>query len=177
MKIAAGVIVLLAAILCFSSGTCNMVAAGAGTVGKSAIASGVRLLESSSGSGGITASARKALRKQGAAMAMGGSDRRALEKIKVRTAQVIQELEDASALMFGAGALAALGGLLAFAASVLLITGKGRTFIIAALVVAMAGTGLGLLTPFTVTILALAKLCLLGFGVLVGVTVREEVSP
>ena len=172
MKIAAGVIVLLAAILCFSSGACNMAAAGAGKMGKSAIASGVRLLASSSSSGGITASARKALRKGGAAMA--SADARALEKIKERSTEVVQELEEASVLMFAAGALAALGGLLAFAASVLLITGRGRTFIIAALLVAMAGTVLGLLTPFTITVLALAKLGLLAFGALVGTTVREE---
>lgn len=174
MKIAAGVVVLLAAILCFSSGTCNLAAAGAGKMGNAAIASGLRLLEQSSGGGGLTASARKALRKRGVALATDGSDRKALDKIKTRTAEIVKELEGASVMMFLSGALSALGGLLAFAAAVLLITERGRAFIIAALVVAMVGTGLGILTPFTVTALALAKLGLLGFGVIVAATIKEE---
>ena len=173
MKIAAGVVVLLAAILCFGSGACNMAGAGAGKMGKSVIASGVRLLEQSSGGGGVTASARKALRKRGVALATGGSDKQALDRIKARAAEVVEQLEGASILMVAAGALSALGGLLAFAAAVLLITERGRAFIIAALALAMAGTGLGILTPFTVTALALAKLGLLGFGVVVGATIKE----
>ena len=166
---------LLAAILCFSSGACNMAAGVASRVGESAIAGGLQLLEQSVGRGGAGLSpGEKRLQRKRGVNPDGRGDQRALAKIKTRTAEVVAELEESSALLLGAGVLSILGGLLAFAASVLLLTEQARAFIIVAMVVAMAGTGLGLLTPFTVGALALLKLLLLGAGVAGALTMRER---
>jgi len=168
-------VVLLAAILCFSSGACNMAAAGASRAGRTVIHAGLKLLEQNVGSaaGGLSASERRLLRKRGVKLKQLG-ERQALARVKARATKIVEELEDSSAIMMVSGAVSVLGGLMAFAAAVLLITGRSRWFCLAAMAVAGAGTALGLLTPLSVAPLALAKGAMLAFGALAAWTMKEH---
>lgn len=175
MKIAGGVVLLLAAILCFSSGACNLAGAGAGRAGKSVVTGGLRLLEQSvgGGAGGLSAEERRLLRERGIKPGAAG-EKAAMARVKKRAAEAVRELEGSSSLMMAAGALSAVGGLLAFAGAVLLIVGRSRGFILAAIAVAMAGTAAGWATPFSVAALAAAKLALLAFAAAAAMTLKEE---
>ena len=134
--------------LCMFSGGCNLVGAGL-TKGASMAEEKIVQTIKDKGGGDITAEHRQVLAKvRQLVQAVVGGDQQ----------------ERAGTLFLLAGALSLIGGLLAFAGGILLLVNMDRAYIIVSLLLALAGTGLGFLTPLSSTTFTIAKVALLVLG-------------
>jgi hypothetical protein len=148
MRLASGVITLLAAFLCAYSGACNVIQ-GAG------FATGAGALKLAKG-GGPTPTAD-----------FTDEQKKALEKVETEFGgETVQKATEAGISSLLVGALSLLGGLLAFVAGILVIVDKSRAFSVVAIVIAIAGAAGGLIVPFTSTAFTMTKVILLLFGLL-----------
>lgn len=147
MRIAGGIVIMVASWLCMFSGGCNLAGAGL-TKGATMAEEKLTRTIQDKGGGNITAEHKQVLAK---------------------LRQLIQAVvggEDSSAGWFFllAGTVSLLGGLLAFAGGILLLVKMDRGFVIVSILMALAGTSLGVLTPLSSTSFSIAKGLLLLLG-------------
>ena len=158
MRIAGGIVIMVASWLCMFSGGCNLVGAG---LTKGATMAEEKIVQTikDKGGGNLTAEHRQVVsRMRELVQAVVGGDKQ----------------ERAGSLFLLAGALSLVGGLLAFAGGILLLVKMDRGFVIVSVLLALAGTGIGFMTPLSSTYFTVAKLALLLLGLGAALIMKPE---
>ena len=157
MRIAGGILIIVVSWLCMFSGGCNLVGAGL-TRGATMAEEKITKTIKDKGGGSITA-----------------EHKQLLSKLRELVQAVVGGKEGRSGTLFLlAGALSLLGGLLAFAGGILLLVNMDRGFVIVSIVIALAGTGLGFMTPLSSTYFTVAKVVMLVLGLLAALMMKSR---
>lgn len=177
MHIAGGILVLLASILCALTGSCELLGTGATRLGKATVATGLKLLEDNADpAAALSPAERRLLRERGLSVDGAGRDQR-VRRITTRVREALNAVDGSGQIMLLSGGLSLVGGILGFAAAVLLLVQRSRAFIVVSLLIALMGTALSLMTPFTIRPLVLVKALFLAFGLIAALGIRAEADP
>ena len=144
--------------LCMFSGGCNLVGAGL-TKGASMAEEKIAQTIKDKGGGSITAEHRQVLSKM---------------RELVQAVVGGEQQGRAGTLFLLAGALSLVGGLLAFAGGILLLVKMDKGFVIVSVLLALAGTGLGFLTPLSSSYFTVAKVALLLLGLVAALMMKTR---